>query len=110
MTTSSSSLAVVLCFEQQIHGRCLPILLAITYILSVVFFHVYRLAGPGLCRERKGEDDQDSAGGATSSSTGFGSFVSIASASSNIGMNCTSWKSSCMKRLEVRRNIQWAKR
>lgn len=48
------------------------------------FFHVYRLAGPGLCRERKGEDDQDSAGGAISSSTGFGSFVSIASASSNI--------------------------
>lgn len=26
------------------------------------------------------------------------------------GMNCTSWKSSCMKRLDVKRNMQWAKR
>lgn len=43
------------------------------------YFHVRRVAG-----DTRVERDQDSAGGSTSSSTGFGSFVRIASASSYI--------------------------
>ena len=116
-------------------NRNISILIAVSHFFSS---HCCTVTGPGLCREHRGEDDQDSAGGSTSSSTGFGGFFRIASASSYIwkrgenytihvimntkmqiwddlvsgltGMNCTSWKSSCMNRLEVRRNIQWAKR
>lgn len=89
MTTSSFSLAVVICLEQQKHAKCLPVLTAVFVFHSCVHSMFVGWQDWGLCRENKGgEDDQDSTGGSTSSSTGFGSFVRIASASSNI------WKKS----------------
>lgn len=89
MTTSStsSSLATVLCSEQQKLAKVFPHLKSHNLIShkSRVRFHVRRVAGPGAVQgAQMGEDDHDSAGGSTSSSTGFGSFVRIASASSYI--------------------------
>lgn len=84
MTTSLFSLAVVLCLEQQKHAKCLPVLIAISVFQSCILSMFVGWQDWGLCGENRGGKDQDSTGGSMSSSTGFGSFVRIASASSNI--------------------------
>lgn len=53
-------------------------------------------------------EDQDAA--VKSPSSFFGAIDKMVSASSYIGLKCTSWKSSWMKRREGRRNMQWARR
>lgn len=81
------------CGAVKIHQKHIemphPIFRALTHIISVLSsFQGDKKPGLQLCREsrRDGEkwDDQDSSGGSASSSTGFGCFVRIASASSNI--------------------------